>query len=247
LTAATRQYEEQNLVSARALATRAMLEEGVAEFDRDWFQAVELISRINTIIMNSEAPAPEKKAYTIRDGDALTRIAYRHNTTVGALQRLNESLSEANATIYPGRVLYYIEGDWHIRVSRSRFVLLLYSGDEIYKMYRVGIGRQNRTPLGIFRIDSKVIHPDWNPPGKNIPYGDPENVLGTHWLGLEPVEGTEPTLRGYGIHGTWEPETVGTAASAGCVRMRNEDVNELFDFIPLPPEEGGGTRVVIED
>jgi lipoprotein-anchoring transpeptidase ErfK/SrfK len=49
---------------------------------------------------------------------------------------------------------------------------------------------------------------------------------------LIPMEGTAITGSGYGIHGTTQPNSVGTPASQGCIRMRNEDVEELFDIIP---------------
>ena len=61
----------------------------------------------------------------------------------------------------------------------------------------------------------------------------PENLLGTHWLALN--------VRGYGIHGTWEPDTIGHQLSAGCVRMLNENVEELFTLVTL------GTPVEIRD
>jgi lipoprotein-anchoring transpeptidase ErfK/SrfK len=246
LASATQQFRDDNLLAARELAQRVLKDPAVEPYDRLWYRAAQLVSEVNTIFMNSEAPCPEKVAYTVKSGDSLSRIATAHNTTLGALQRLND-LDPTNPIIYPGSVLYMLNGDWSIHVDKSEFVLLLMNGNDLYKLYRVGIGRQNRTPVGVFVIDTKVIHPAWTPPGKHIPYGDPENVLGTHWLGLAPVEDTSKTLKGYGIHGTWEPDTVGTAASAGCVRMVNEEVAELFDFIPMPRANGRRVRVVIED
>jgi len=71
-----------------------------------------------------------------------------------------------------------------------------------------------------------------------IPYGDKENVLGTRWISLT-ATGQTPKVRGYGIHGTWEPDTVGKQASAGCVRLLNPDVEELFLIVPM------GTPVTI--
>ena len=244
--AARQQFEKDNLVAARKLVLRVLQDPAVVEFDKTWYRAAQLVSEINSTFMNSGAPCPEKYGYTVQEGDSLSRIAATHDTTVGALQRLND-LDPTNPLIYPGNVLYLLKANWSIRVKKSEFVLLLLNDGVLYKLYRVGIGRQNRTPVGTFVIVSKVIHPAWTPPGKHIPYGDPENVLGTHWLSLKPIEGTDPTLRGYGIHGTWKPETVGTAASAGCIRMRNEDVAELFDFIPKPKKNGKKVRVVIED
>jgi lipoprotein-anchoring transpeptidase ErfK/SrfK len=94
--------------------------------------------------------------------------------------------------------------------------------------YRVGLGKDGRTPRGSFTIEVKQENPVWWKDGQAIPFGDPENVLGTRWMGFEDRPGTS----GYGIHGTTEPETIGLNRSMGCVRMRNEEVQELFDFVP---------------
>jgi len=242
---ARKQAEGYNYLAARQLASRVFALPGVVEFDPTWNAAAELISRINTVFMSSETASPERKAYTVQPGDSLSRIALRLNTSVGALQRLN-GLDPTNPVIYPGNVLYALNVDWGVRVVKSRYVLLLLNGKELYRLYHIGVGRENKTPVGTFTISSKVIHPAWTPSGRSFPFGHPENPLGTHWLGLSPAEGTEPTLSGYGIHGTWEPDSIGGAASEGCVRMLNEQVGELFDFIP-EPGRGPAVRVVIED
>ena len=64
-----------------------------------------------------------------------------------------------------------------------------------------------------------------------VPFGDKENILGTRWMSLT-ATGETPPARGYGIHGTWEPATLGKQSSAGCIRMRNSDVEELFMLVP---------------
>jgi len=96
----------------------------------------------------------------------------------------------------------------------------------VMKEYAIGTGEYQKTPLGDFKIRDKIVDPPW----KTIPYGDPRNVLGTRWMGLV-NEGD--TVRGYGIHGTWEPETIGKSVSQGCIRMNNEDVEELFKIVPI--------------
>ena len=245
LAAAETQFAADNYIGARQLAAKALKDPSVTEFDREWFAAAELINRVDTIFMSSQTPSPERKAYTIQPGDSLSRIAQKFHTSIGALQRVND-LDRTNPIIYPGNVLYILQAAWRIRVSKRQFVLLLYNGPDLYRLYRVGIGKQNRTPVGTFVISSKVIHPAWTPPGRNYPFGDPKNPLGTHWLGLSPVPPTDPTLKGYGIHGTWKPDTIGTGASQGCIRMLNEDVSELFDFIP-EPGSGIQVNVNIED
>ena len=60
-------------------------------------------------------------------------------------------------------------------------------------------------------------------------------------MALKPTGKTDMNLRGYGIHGTWKPESIGTQCSNGCIRMRNDDVNELFTILPYH------TKVTIEE
>ncbi|MFQ5787157.1 MAG: L,D-transpeptidase, partial [Thermodesulfobacteriota bacterium] len=68
-------------------------------------------------------------------------------------------------------------------------------------------------------------------------FGDPKNVLGTRWIGFEDKEG----LYGYGIHGTTEPDSIGKEMSNGCIRLTNEDVEELFNYVKAK------TKVVIQE
>ena len=68
--------------------------------------------------------------------------------------------------------------------------------------------------------------------GKAVPFGHPENILGTHWLAMKPT-GNTPLVAGYGIHGTWDDASIGKAESAGCVRMHNADVEQLYVLLPV--------------
>jgi LysM repeat protein len=240
LDAARGQFRKENAVAARMLARKVLAEVADQEFSTVWLKAVTLIGEANTVLISGDAPAPEKIAYVIKGGDRLIDIARAFNTSVEMLQ-LGNRLDPTSSVIYPGAVLSIYRGDWRILIHKDKYALLLMDGDTLFKMYQVGIGRQNRTPAGVFKIHNKITNPPWTPPGKMIPFGDPENVLGTRWMGLKPVEGTSKALQGLGIHGTWEPETVGTPASKGCIRMRNEEVAELFNIVPV------GTRVEIRD
>ena len=237
------QYKNGMLVATRELVYRALKHPSAVEYSKPWFQATDLLNKVNGTLMNTAAPAPEKKRYDIKHGDSMSRIARTQKTTVQALQRMNE-LSKTNSVIHPGNSLYYIEGLWSIKVSKSQYTLSLYLNERLYRVYRVGVGRQDRTPVGVFEILNKSREPSWAPPGREpLPYGHPDNIIGTRWMGLKPIEGTDPNIRGYGIHGTVDPDSIGTPSSAGCVRLRNEQVEELFDFIPEPTAEK--TRVLI--
>ena len=95
-------------------------------------------------------------------------------------------------------------------------------------------GKGGKTPVGTYKVVDKIEHPTWHVAGRApIPYGDPDNLLGTHWLALD--------LEGYGLHGTWDPASLGSQASDGCVRLHNDDIKELYTILPK------GTVVTIAD
>jgi lipoprotein-anchoring transpeptidase ErfK/SrfK len=241
LRAAFEKLRAEEPLAARELAFRYLNTAQPAELSPLWLRAAAIISHANIQLFTTNTPAPEKVRCVIQPGDTLIGIANRYTTTVAAIERANQ-LNSARMAIYPGLVLNIYPGPWSIVVVKSKFGLLVRHGDRLFKYYRVGIGRQNRTPVGTFRVNSKVPRPVWTPPGRpGVPFGNPENVLGTRWLGLQPIEKTDSTLKGFGIHGTWQPDSIGTAASEGCVRMKNDEVNELFDLVPI------GTRVEIRD
>ncbi|MEI8080025.1 MAG: L,D-transpeptidase family protein, partial [bacterium] len=241
LHAAFEKLRTEEPLAARDLAVRYLNAAQPAEFSPLWLRAAAIIGHANIQLFTTNIPAPEKVRCVIQPVDTLIDIAKRYTTTVAAIERANQ-LNSARMAIYPGLVLQVYPGHWSIVVVKAKFGLLVRNGDQLFKYYRVGIGRQNRTPVGTFRINSKVPRPVWTPPGRpSVPFGNPENVLGTRWLGLQPIEKTDPTLKGFGIHGTWQPDSVGTAASEGCVRMKNDEINELFDLVPM------GTRVEIRN
>jgi hypothetical protein len=102
--------------------------------------------------------------------------------------------------------------------------LQLYYGNTMSKEYYVAIGKPSTpTPMGNFYIVSKERDPIWIPPGRNyVVMSGPDNPLGYRWMEFLPL---------YGIHGTNAPWTIGMAVSNGCVRMREEEAEELFDIV----------------
>jgi len=206
---------------------------GLSEDNPLWEDAARTLGAANVQLFFSDIPVPGRKIlYSVKPGDALIKIAQRHGTTLAALQRANR-LDPANPTIRVGQTLVVYQATWSIKVDCKRFRLYLYEApDRLFKAYAVGIGRQGRTPAGTFAVRNKLVEPDWDSPRGRIPYGAPGHELGTRWLGITPTAETDRNLTGYGIHGTWQPETIGKASSNGCVRMANEDVNELYDIVP---------------
>jgi hypothetical protein len=111
----------------------------------------------------------------------------------------------------------------HIVVSIQDCKLALIEGDKVVKIWDAAVGtKSSPSPSGNFAIASRLSQPTYYHPGKIIPSG-PSNPLGTRWLGLN--------LKGFGIHGTNAPRSIGKKASHGCIRMRNRDIEELFEMV----------------
>lgn len=112
----------------------------------------------------------------------------------------------------------------NIVVNLPSRMLELYSGNTLIKEYPVAIGKVSTpTPLGQFTVIEMEKNPTWIPVGRDIivPSG-PDNPLGYRWIGFFEL---------YGVHGTNEPWTVGQVVSSGCVRMREESAEELFEVV----------------
>lgn len=121
-------------------------------------------------------------------------------------------------------------------VTRSQFKLKLYDHLRLARSYNIAVGMEGlETPAGMYRIQNKSINPAWSVPnspwagslaGTVVPGGTPQNPLKARWLGI---------FNGAGIHGI-DPSlygSIGSAASHGCVRMRIEDVVDLYPRVPV--------------
>lgn len=231
LEAKTMYKEKQLLDDAYEKALNILENEGLTKFSKGWYKVADFISEVNTKLMFSSAPSDRKVAHKVASGDSLARIA-SGKTTVTALQKGN-NIPLTSQTIHPGDFIRFFPGEWEIEIIKSEYILMLFHQGKFFKYFKVGIGKEDRTPEGIFLIYGKVIDPIWERKGyEPIQPGDPRNVLGSRWMKLKPIEGTVMVGSGYGIHGTTEPDSVGTPASQGCIRMRNGEVEQLFDIIP---------------
>jgi hypothetical protein len=192
-------------------------------------EAIKLLGEVNIQILKSPRMMEGKEYYSIQSGDYLQKIARNHNTTVALLKQMNGMQTD---TIQLGARMLVFNGGFKIHVSKSRNELDLMLNGRLFKRYSVGTGKFGKTPSVEFAIVDKIVEPPWTRPSDNkqIEYGDPENVLGTRWMKI--VSEDHPEITGYGIHGTWERDSIGQQSSAGCVRMLNENVEELFDLVP---------------
>ncbi len=188
------------------------------------------LGRVNVALLFSPVVTDADAVYEVRPGDTLGKIASGRGTTVDFIKKANGLKSDI---IRPGQKLKMPRSQFSIVVDKSQNQLLLTESNEFVKTYTVATGKENSTPIGTFKIVTKVPNPVWYTQGAVVPAESPENILGTRWLGI--------SAKGYGIHGTTEPDALGQQVTAGCVRMSNADVEELFDIVPV------GTEVTIVD
>ena len=193
-------------------------------------EAQDRLGKINIAILFSPFMTPTDKKIEVQPGDTLAKIAKAHGTTADLLIKANQL---KGSLIRSGMKLKVPEGRFSIVVDKSQNTLTLKANEELFKVYRVATGENNSTPVGAFKIKDKLVNPVWYTLGAVVPPGSPENVLGSRWMGIN-----EP---GYGIHGTRDPESIGKQVTKGCVRMRNEEVEELYSIVPI------GTPVTIID
>jgi hypothetical protein len=110
-----------------------------------------------------------------------------------------------------------------ILVSIPDRKLAVIENGEVLKTYSVAVGAaESPSPTGEFTITNRLENPTYYRPGVVIEPG-PQNPLGTRWIGLN--------QKGYGIHGTNAPNSIGKAASHGCIRMARNDLEELFVMV----------------
>jgi lipoprotein-anchoring transpeptidase ErfK/SrfK len=187
--------------------------------------------RLARQVVYSQRPMSAAIFHEVKPGDALVKIAARYGSSVGLLRAINgkqDKHGKAVDTIYIGERLKVLKGEFHIVVHKSLHQLTVLVAGYYVKHYPVGLGEDDRTPIGDFVINTKLEHPVWWWNNTRIPYGDPRHKIGTRWLGFAP----KPGATGLGIHGTSEPDSVGKNMSAGCIRLHNHHVEELFDMVP---------------
>jgi len=222
--------EDDNLIKTKE--TYKMMQGSYSDYS-DPSELQEKIGEINIELIHSPRLTQDSESYTVKPGDSLAKIARQYNTTIALIKNANNLKSDI---ITPGMKLKVQRVSYSVVVDKSESVLRLILRDEVIKTYPVSTGMNNSTPIGAFKINQdKLIDPVWYSPEGVVPSGDPNNVLGTRWMGITTPE------PGYGIHGTNDPTSIGYQCTEGCVRMYNAGVEELYDILPV------GTEVTIID
>lgn len=224
---------------AALLLTEAVLSELDSPWDADattleaWDRLLSRISSDSRWKRDGDWPSLE---VTVQKGESLIAIRKRvlaeHPELLlctGMIERANQLRGDV---VHPGEKLRIPTERVSLLVDLSAHWAFYLMGDEIVAAWPVGVGRQGKeTEPGGYRVGDKRKDPMWFPPGQEpVPFGDPRNPLGSRWIELEYPDGRASHL---GFHGTNEPESVGKDASQGCLRMRQPDVEELFEIVPV--------------
>ncbi|HTL53901.1 MAG TPA: L,D-transpeptidase family protein, partial [Planctomycetota bacterium] len=160
-------------------------------------------------------------------GEALSIIARKYVVPVFRIQRINKI--EDARRIRVGQKLRVITGESEVFVDKSDYVLTVFMDKKFISRYEIGIGKDDGTPEGAFHVVTKDWNPDWYYQGKRYPFGDPQNILGVAWLGLDAPSGSASI----GIHGSPDGDGIGKKSSKGCIRLRNPDVAEVYDWVTI--------------
>ena len=173
------------------------------------------------------------RSHQVASGDSLAKLATRwrkegiaiDETSLAILNRIRNP----NALRVGQRIRCPIDPVRAVVEKRS-FTMAVYVGDRMLRLYWVGHGADNKTPVTEFTVVDKLKDPDWySPDGQVYPAGSPENILGRYFVKFS---NPDPNISGYGAHGTPRPETVGTMSSMGCIRMYDDDIKELYHLLP---------------
>ncbi len=161
-------------------------------------------------------------------GETLGSIAKKYDVPWQYLARLNRVDPD---DLQAGQQLKVVRGPFGAVVDLEDFCLTVHAHGWYVHCYPIGIGADNGTPTGEFKIEEKLENPTWyNPDGGVVDADDPKNPLGEFWLGLG---------NHIGIHGTIDPDSIGQAVSRGCIHLDDQNIEEVFALLTV------GSKVLI--
>ena len=222
---ADRHQREGRLLEARATYASALAKASGYEQQTDI--AVKLASVSERTLLGPRVyPGDDLvEEYVVKAGDSLTVVGARYKTPYQLIQRINRMSSDR---LNLDQKIKVIRGPFNVKIFKSEFVLEIWRGNLLIKRFPIGVGAADSTPAGRYEVLDKVTNPAFNPPpsqrGTMQPKagGAPDNPIGTRWIKF---------AEHLGIHGTIEPNSIGRNVSLGCIRMLNEDVEYVYDFL----------------
>ncbi len=159
------------------------------------------------------------------------------------INKINQEIINNNYKIGPREPSTNINGEMII-INKSSNTLHHLKNGKVYKSYAVATGKDSSfTPNGKHKIVVKYKNPAWGGAGVSDPIegGLPNNPLGKRWIGLSVGGGGQ-----YGIHGNASPYSIGKYASAGCVRMHNNEVERFYEEVRIGTPVWIGSETLLE-
>lgn len=171
--------------------------------------------------------------YTFQSGDNLGDVGRRFGMSVEYINILRGRAPD-DGLIHAGtplKVFNVKQSGYTLHVDKSGYFCDLYIGDIFAKRYPIGHGAiGSETPSGTSHISNRSPEPSWTPPGSSVmlSYGHPDHIIGRYWLAIDPKIGEA----GLGFHGfTGQGPATGGMYSNGCIRMQNDDMEELYQIM----------------
>jgi lipoprotein-anchoring transpeptidase ErfK/SrfK len=197
------------------------------------------LNRINDSVLFGSAPTKLARYHKVESGEMLGSIGNKYRVDYESIARVNG--------INPNRIrqgmdLKLVVGDVSIVVRKNERdpqkapTVTWFIDGRWAREYPACVGDGNKTPAGAYALNSKERDPSWTNPvnGQLLPNDHPENILGSRWMAMKGMNTT-----GLGIHGTTVDDSIPGYTSAGCIRLLNKDVEELFSFARI------GARVTV--
>jgi lipoprotein-anchoring transpeptidase ErfK/SrfK len=225
-----------DIQSGALLAARAHLSDAV-ELGLDqqrMLDARAALARIGTqtifsgVIVDGD---PFVSRVVIQPGETLNKIAKRFDITDDFLASIN-GIQDKNR-IRAGQSLKVVQGPFHARIDKKSYRMDVYLQNTFVRHYSVGLGADDSTPSGVWKVGTKLVNPTYYPPrgGQIVAADDPQNPLGERWIEMIGVAGGAVGQLRYGIHGTIDPNSIGRSESLGCIRLHNADVEEVYNLL----------------
>ena len=199
------------------------------------------LNRINDSILFGSGPTKLARYHKVESGELLGSIAGKYRVDYESIARINGI--DPNR-IRAGMDLKLVVGDVEVVVrknsadpSKGPSVTWFVDG-RWAREYPACVGDGVKTPPGTYTFTSKERDPSWTNPvnGQLLANNHPENILGSRWMAMKGMN-----TQGLGIHGTTVDDSIPGYTSAGCVRLLNKDVEELFSYARI------GGRVTVLD
>lgn len=237
-----RKHKANDLLGAREVWSKALLNPKVVASD-----AQSLRDKLGTInadlVFGTKVFAgdPMTEEYTVESGDGFDRIAKKRGLVTDS--RLIGRVNKTESTkLKIGQKLKLVRGPFHAVVHKDDYRMDIFWGppksqDEwlFVKSFKVGLGQNTPTGEFVLKPGSRQVNPPWTNPltGEKFTADDAKNPIGERWLGIQ-YEADPAKFKGFGIHGTIEPDSIGKSKSMGCVRLVAPDVEVVYELLMDP-------------